>query len=452
MRGLEGVRRSWIHRALAILGDRRATVSPLLALMLVPLIGAIGLAGEASGWFLIQRAAQNTADAAVMAAASNGCSSAATCATGTYIDEAKSVAARYGFTNGSDNVTVTATNAAACPAGGANCYQVTVTKLVSISLMSVVGYTGNAKDSSGANAVTIKAFATASAPVPAADCILTKNSFQTNGAPKFNAGGCYLYSDGATTCNGSSLTDLGFTTGFAEGTDKNGKCGAVAVTQNAVDPFASTLANNPISGCTNVGVAGGTYSAPTTLNLSGTCLKVTGNLALSGATTVTTSGTSGSIIEIVGGNLILNGNTLTAAFGQGLTIVFTGASGGTPGFITGNAGTLDFGAPTTGAWSGVALYQDPLMTGDSNPTYSGSSPTFKISGMIYAPNASMNFSGAINHETNGYACIAFIVNNLLINGNGSIFSNPTSQCYQFTGLQGLTSSPNTIAVRQALVQ
>jgi hypothetical protein len=170
-----------------------------------------------------------------------------------------------------------------------------------------------------------------------------------------------------------------------------------------------------------------------------------------GGTTVTTSGASGSVIEIVGGNLILNGNTLSAAFGQGLTIVFTGPNGGTPGFITGNSGTVDFGAPTSGPWSGLALYQDPLMTGNGNPTYTGSSPTFNITGMIYAPYATMSFKGAINHETGGYACIAFIVSTLQINGDGSIFKNPTSQCYE-AGLGGLQSSPNTVAVRQALVQ
>ena len=151
---------------------------------------------------------------------------------------------------------------------------------------------------------------------------------------------------------------------------------------------------------------------------------------------------------MVTGDLAVNG-TLTAAPGQGMTIVFTGVSGAA-GFITGS-GTIDFGAPTSGPWSGVALYQNPALTSASNVTYSGNSPTFNITGLIYAPYASMTFSGAINHQTKGYACLAFYVDSLLINGAGSIFNNPTRQCFE-AGLSGLPSAPDVMAVRQALVQ
>jgi hypothetical protein len=171
-------------------------------------------------------------------------------------------------------------------------------------------------------------------------------------------------------------------------------------------------------------------------------------------TTLTTNGASGSILEINGGNLILNGNTLSAAVGQGLTIVFTGASGA-PGFVlpgsSAKTATIDFGAPTTGPWSGVALYQDPALTTVSNQTYYGNGPFFNITGMIYAPYTNLTFSGDINHQTKGNDCIAFYVNQLTISGKGSIVSNPTSQCFQ-AGLNGLSGAPNTVAVRQALVQ
>ena len=51
---------------------RRGNISPLFALLLVPLIGAMSLATEASSWFLIRRAMQNTADSAVLGIAANG--------------------------------------------------------------------------------------------------------------------------------------------------------------------------------------------------------------------------------------------------------------------------------------------------------------------------------------------------------------------------------------------
>lgn len=444
----------------------------MLALLLVPMIGAMGLATEASSWVYIQRSAQNAADAAVLAAASNGCDPTAACASSpqlspTYIAEARAVAASYNFVHGTNNTTVAATRPTPCPANspasaGPICYQVTITKLVPVSLVRAVGYSGS-PGTPGYQSIV--ATAIASAPIPGQDCITTKVSFQTSGSPSFNAGGCYAYSDGTATCNGNGnlgFAGLGFAGGFVKSTDT--KCSGTPVTVDANDPFASTLKSNPVSGCTTVGT-GGTFTAPAALNLSGTCYKVIGSLAIpAGGTTVTTSGASGSVIEVSGGNLVLNGN-LTAALGQGLTIVFTGNPVPTaqvataPGFITGS-GIIDFGAPTSGSWSGVALYQDPFMTGISSPTYGGSAPTFNITGMIYAPFANMMFKGAINHEGGpaasckincGLACIAFFVNQLTIKGTGAIFNNPTSQCFQ-AGLNGLQSSPNSVAVRQVLVQ
>src|SRR5690349_15335990 len=61
----------------------------LVALCMPIMVGAMGLSAEVSYWYLRQRAMQNAADAAVIAAATNGGSS--------YAAEAKAVAAQYGF-------------------------------------------------------------------------------------------------------------------------------------------------------------------------------------------------------------------------------------------------------------------------------------------------------------------------------------------------------------------
>jgi Flp pilus assembly protein TadG len=436
---------SWLGRLRRVLADRRGAVSPIMTLMLVPLIGALGVAAESSGWFLIQRAAQTAADAAVMAAASNDSTTAPS-----YDQEAKGVAASHGFTDTVNNTTVTVVNNATCPSPSTltNCYQVTIQRKVPIALATIVGYSGNTTVS-GQPAVLVSATALASKPLPAMDCLITNTSFTTHGAPNFDAGGCTLYSNGTTTCDGGDLTALGFGAGFAIGTDK--KCNVTAVATSATDPYASTLANNPPTGCHDYG-----SSPPTgggTLDWSGyPCVTIGVDWTISAATKIltdTSSANKGTVLVMKNNaNIILN-STLQADFGQALSIVFTGASGA-PGFISGGSGTIDFGAPTSGPWSGAALYQDPSL-GASSVTYSGNKPTFNITGMIYAPKAAMTYSGAINHETGGYACIAFIVDSLLINGTGSIFDNPTSQCYQ-AGLSGLPTAPNTVAVRQALVQ
>jgi uncharacterized membrane protein len=60
----------------------------------------MGLGAEISYCYLHQRSMQNPADAAAIAAATKGSS--------TYAAEAAAVAAQYGFTKGSGNITVTA--------------------------------------------------------------------------------------------------------------------------------------------------------------------------------------------------------------------------------------------------------------------------------------------------------------------------------------------------------
>src|SRR5215469_10502843 len=80
---------------------------------------------------------QNAADAAAVAAASNGSSN--------YNIEAAAVATQYGYTDGTNNVTVTSSNAATCPAGiTPPCYSVTISNVLPLVLTEVIGYLGNA--------------------------------------------------------------------------------------------------------------------------------------------------------------------------------------------------------------------------------------------------------------------------------------------------------------------
>src|SRR5713226_6447462 len=80
--------------------DRRGNVTVMMAFILAPMIGALGFGFEISNWYLTTRGMQNAADAAAIAAATNGGSN--------YNVEAKAVAAKYGFVDGSNNITVTA--------------------------------------------------------------------------------------------------------------------------------------------------------------------------------------------------------------------------------------------------------------------------------------------------------------------------------------------------------
>ena len=107
---------SILNRAGRLGADERGAVSVVMGVLMIPLIGALGIGFEVSNWYLTARGMQNAADAAALAAATNGGSN--------YDIEAKAVAAQYGFVNGTNNISVAVSNAAACPGGGNNCYSV----------------------------------------------------------------------------------------------------------------------------------------------------------------------------------------------------------------------------------------------------------------------------------------------------------------------------------------
>ena len=177
--------------------DRRGNVAIFTALAAPVLVGAVGLGVEVADWYLIQRDMQNAANSAVLAAATNGGD--------TYADEAKAVAARYGFADGVDYVSVVASNTAACPAGGNNCYSVTITGSAPLFFSQIVGYRGtvgvtanggqDGEHGLATRRTQISAVAIADeGTVPREYCILTLGtsgvnpSLRTNGAPKSDLG------------------------------------------------------------------------------------------------------------------------------------------------------------------------------------------------------------------------------------------------------------------------
>src|SRR5262249_8719555 len=128
--------------------------------------------------------------------------------------------------------------------------------------------------------------------------------------------------------------------------------------------------------------------------------------------------------------------------GTGLTIVFTAPSADysnsayqhMPYCTSGDkGGTLDIAAPTSGTWSGIAVYQDPNLVdsgGNLDVSCAGNSPTWDISGMVYMPHSNVTLSGAVDKSGTGASCFAMMVGTLTINGTGNIFANPsdTAQC------------------------
>jgi hypothetical protein len=440
--------------------DQRGTVSIIMGLLIVPLVGALGIAFEVSNWYMTERGMQNAADSAALAAATNGGAN--------YDVEAKAVAAQYGFVDGANNITVAASNTATCPGGGNTCYGVTISGKVPLLVSQVVGYLGDTTLNGGA-AKQLNSVAIAKPTVQPQDlCMLAlagsgaPQAIRTNGSPVANMNGCNIMSNTAAKCDGSNL---GANFGFAVGTS-NG-CGARPVSNQtaALDPYANKYTVPPLSGSGCAGNYpqetrhGNAYSVATSNQLSGTLSLSGGNnfkcgdQMLTADTVINTPPGSPAVLVIENGQLDLNGHALTTADGSAVTLVFSGDNSGSythapTDNTNGSGGRLDINAPTSGAWSGVAIYQNPSLTSGLDVAAAGNSPTWNISGLIYMPHASVTLKGAVDKAAHGQSCVVMIADNFQISGTAGILQTDIGHCHD----AGLTMPTTTVAGRSALVQ
>jgi Flp pilus assembly protein TadG len=433
--------------------DQRGTIAVMMAFLLPILVGGLGLGFEVSNWYLQTRAMQNAADSAARAAAANAGSN--------YDVEAKAVAAQYGFVDGTNNVKVTASNTAACPDGsGSACYSVTITGKVPLYVSQVVGFSGDTTVN-GAKAQTVTSTAVAQNTTMHKNiCLLAVDTsgtaLRSNGGPKTDFTGCTVMSNSNATCNGSNLLA---DTGIAVGTNGGGAgCGNKQISGSTtpnIKPLKTPgcpTPQHPTSVCydqieakdsgmsaTALAQCGGTYPQvpkkggyPTLLsklsdlksftdpgNPTNKVYVACGDAQLSSKLTFPAD----SVLVVENGNLDLGGNTLS---GTALTLLFSGTTDTksvTYGHAPTGSGTLDIQAPTSGTWSGVALYQDPSLTGTGvDVSYAGNNPTWNLTGLVYMPYSSLTISGAINKSANGADCMIMIAKDVLINGTGLLYA------------------------------
>jgi Flp pilus assembly protein TadG len=453
-----------IRNLLRLRNDCNGNVAVMMGLLIVPMAGGLGLGFEVSNWYMGKRAMQNAADAAAIAAASNASSN--------YDVEAKAVTALYGYVDGQNNVTVTASDTATCPTGGNTCYSVTITRLDPLYLSQVVGFSGDTTVS-GTKQKSLSSTAIAQqAKVQQPICLLalgtTGTALRTNGAPNSNFSGCTVMSDSAASCNGSNLNA---NYGLASGT--NGGCGNKEYSSipTVQDPYAYMATNLPQNTCSTYPQEPNNKksSLPSTNLLNGT-LSVTGSLtgAISGTTytgqafcgdiqltgnVVISTPSAGATIVIENGQLDLNGFTLSTANGSAVTVVFSGSNGSythaPTDNSTGQGGVLNIQAPSAGPFPGMAIYQDPNVTTGVDLTYKGNNPTWDITGGVYLPNSSVQVSGDVSQSSFGADCFVMIAKNILINGTSNIYQQSPggAGCKQ----AGLNMPTATIPGRGALV-
>lgn len=440
--------------------DRGGNIAMIVAFALPILLAALALGFEIGQWYMVKWNMQNAADSAVIAAANNN---------GNYLTEARAVSAQYGYTNGSGNVSVTATNTATCPGGGNTCYKVTISKPTELYLSRMVGFTGSTTVNGQQMQNLTSSAMSKQTTEPREYCILAlassgeSNGIRTNGAPQADLPGCDIMSNTNATCNGHNLNvDIGDAAGTNNGCgdDQNSNMPVVS------DPYAALASNIAATTCTSFpqgsyngnpaqsSQVGLSYSAPSGATVNN--LLVAGTLTLSGYAyacgdvrlmgNVSISALSNAVLVIYNGRLDTNGYTLQSTSGSGLTIAFAGTNSTykhAP--IDDRNGILDFAAPTSGTWSGMALYQIPTLTTGVDVSEAGNSPAWKITGMVYMPHASVTLKGIVNKASYGYSCFGLVVDNLLFSGTNAILAH--GEC----DMAGLDLPYNLVVQRAALV-
>ena len=415
-------------------------VSPLVALMLIPILGATALAVDVGYWYHVQRSMQNAADAAALAGAQTPDD-----ATDSYKQMAVGTAAKFGFTDGSGSVTVSPSRVI-CPSGTGTCTQVVIGYTSPLFFAPVVGFLGNKNGGSGQG---ISALAVAGQPNGSTNyqvCLMTLDSnlsepgITAHGVPFADLNGCSIYSSNNLSCTGGNLG-----AGVAAAYGNSSNCGTDQQSNYRpalTDPYSGLASNIPTNPCSNYPQAsksGNSVTVASSNQISGTqtwsgTKTFCGDVVLTGNANV-----SNTNLVIFNGRLITQGYTFD---GSDTSLIFSGDPSNTSYYhyptdtiggsnVTG--ATISISAPSdpSNPWQGIAIYQDPALTTNVDIAQFGNSPTINVTGVIYLPNADVGLSGTINKYGTGYNCTVIVSYTMTINGTGNIFKpGSMSECPQ----------------------
>ena len=175
---------------------------------------------------------------------------------------------------------------------------------------------------------------------------------------------------------------------------------------------------------------GGGKSKPTTMTFNPGCYS---SISVASGETITLNP---GIYYISAGNVLLHGALIAK---NGVTIVLTNrdtsptASIGSFDMQAGS--TLDIEAPTSGTYSGIAIYQDRRATDkdvgggnvtSSSPNKINGNSSQKVIGALYFPNQQLTYNGG---GTAAAQCTQFVVRRVVFTGNNKTDVNQfTSSC------------------------
>lgn len=442
----------WARLIRRLLRSEGAAISPMFALLLIPISGSIAYAVELGGMQYVQRSMQNAADAAALAAATNNSEIGTT-----FLMEARAAARPYGYIDGEDDATVNAEKLDACPAGTPGtdpvCYEAVITSSFPLSISRVVGFFGT--DGSGSQLIVSRAIANANGgsggggPKPACLWALgnTGITLEGNGIPFADLSGCGIISAGSINCTGGNAQNnanqtRGMNADFAlagSGATSEGCAGDEAGDISYGDPAWVSAPTDPYAQLSPPAAPSGTTCQNNTIegDIASTFLYFCGDVKIAKNKNVRLTGTN-TVMVIKNGTLDLNGQTLeTYGANASTTIIFTGDNTATKQHYptSQTSGFLKIRAPTDGTWADIALYQDPTIQNKvyqgqkytRDFVYAGNSPTWDISGVAYFPGAGTEFKGIVGKYEADVSCFILIASKILISGTGQIIADNTTE-------------------------
>jgi Flp pilus assembly protein TadG len=377
--------------------DQDGSFVIISALTMPVLIGMVGLGAEVTLWYNKHQTQQNAADSTAISAATNYWFNPE----GNLSTQAAGVAAAYGYVNGQNGTTITVHRPPT--SGNYTTKQTAVEVIVQQTQSRLFSKLWNNQPQSisaravayatGGNGCVLALSGSASKAIDVsgtADLLLTKCSLQSNSAASdaLNVGG-------SSQVTALSVDAVGGVVGGGNITTDNG---VHTGTDPATDPYANVAMPAPPAGnCVNL--ANGAIPQPNTFYCKLDFHNASDNITLAPGT-----------YFIGSGDMKVNsGATVT---GTGVTLVFT-KSTSQYGKIDIEGGTLNLTAPTTGPTAGIAVFGDRNAPSSIDFTFNGNS-TMNITGAIYVPTGTVNYSGG---QYSPDSCLQVIGNKVNITGN-----------------------------------
>jgi Flp pilus assembly protein TadG len=420
----------------SLLHDRRGATAVMLAVSMTGMLGFAGLATEVGNWYKTRRALQAAADAAAFSAVVGQHFG------GSITTEARAVAAKYHFLNGTNGVTVTVNQP---PKSGnfvtnSTAVEVIVSQPQSLAIASLFLKT----------APTITARAVAITTGAGGNCIQSLDQSSTNGVylltfASINATGCSVYDNarGSGSMLVTSAASITADTVTAGGTIANlGQIkptkapSAVANAPPAADPYANVAMPTPAgSGCTFNGYAAPPQSnpmlpIPTQLSPGTYC----GGMDFPSGSMVNLRP---GIYYVEGGSFHVENGATVSSDAAGVTIVLTRTPGGSNfASLNVDAGSsLQIKAPSTGSTAGIAIFGDRSSPAGQEADLGGSiagdgGATVIIGGAVYLPTQQLYY-GSIGSNTS--TCTALVAYDIRMNPSSVLRTTCTPSQLPTTG-------------------